>query len=242
MNRKSKELFCLIVLLNLGLVVYFMFFIYMKDNDEVSLVSNAINSVVEVFALDVEGNQLNGTGFVVNTEGYIITNKHVVFNSENQTLYTELKARFFDSDVYINLELISLSETDDLALLKLKVEDTYFDYLSFEDSSNILYGENIFCIGNIQGYGLSVIFGNVAAPKKEVIYNDSKIIAIQLDLDISPGVSGGPIINYNGDIIGIATFRLLNSSNEIIDGMNFALPSDRILKLLIDNEITYSMN
>ena len=213
------------------LVMGIMIYIFTQNNETIEKnIENNIKQVIEIITYDSDYNIISqGTGFFVNDEGYIITNKHLVY-SEN---YSEriVKGRTVFQDNYHDIELVDLSEEHDLALLRIINTDNIGDFnaVVFSDNTIIKYGSEIYTIGNTYGYGLSILTGVVSAPNRIITYQNKSIEAIQISIGIEAGNSGGPIYNRDGKVIGVATFRILDQYGNVINGMNFALPVNTVL-------------
>ena len=182
------------------------------------------------------------TGFLINNEGYVVTNAHVV-TIEDEDEYKDLeytsrdiRLNYADSDVTFKAELVDYDTSIDLAILKMDVSNienlqhvTFFnltDPTSEEyknsDAIKLYYGETAIAIGNANGYGMSVTKGIVSAPYR-LFKEDNKIIkAIQTDAAINSGNSGGPLCNSYGAVIGINSFKIVTQASE---ALGYAIPS-----------------
>jgi S1-C subfamily serine protease len=150
-----------------------------------------------------------GTGFIIDSEGYIVTNAHVLSGGHQVWAITSDQRTIEGS-------LIGYDETLDVALLK--ISGTY-DYLSLDDSNNIQVGEKVIAIGNPLGLQFSVSEGIVSAVHRAGVNNLD--IYIQTDAALNPGNSGGPLINKKGKVIGINNFKVGSS-----ESLGFALESN----------------
>ena len=182
------------------------------------------------------------TGFLINDEGYVVTNAHVV-TIEDEDEYKDLeytsrdiRLNYADSDVTFKAELVDYDTSIDLAILKMDVSNienlqhvTFFnltDPTSEEyknsDAIKLYYGETAIAIGNANGYGMSVTKGIVSAPYR-LFKEDNKIIkAIQTDAAINSGNSGGPLCNSYGAVTGINSFKIVTQASE---ALGYAIPS-----------------
>jgi len=156
-----------------------------------------------------------GTGFIINEEGYIVTNAHVLSGGRKiQAITSEQKL--------IDAIFIGYDSEFDIALLKIPG-----DYEAFElgDSDDIQIGEKVIAIGNPLGLQFSVSEGIVSAIHREGINGIEAYI--QTDAALNPGNSGGPLINKQGKVIGINNFKISDS-----ESLGFALESDYIKDLV----------
>jgi len=155
-----------------------------------------------------------GSGFIVSSEGYILTNAHVVKGAE------EIKIRLANGKTYA-AEIIGQDEKTDLALLKAK---TWFDFpqpVKLGDSNKLRVGDWVIAIGNPFGLDHTVTVGIVSA-KGRVIGAGPYDDFIQTDASINPGNSGGPLFNLEGEVIGINNLIYTTSGGNI--GIGFAVP------------------
>lgn len=197
------------------------------------------------------------TGFIINEDGYIITNAHVVTieNEENypdlKYLNYDIKVNYADSNVSFMAEVVSYDTELDLAILKLDVSNinelkyvTFFDLTDPEKEEyntssavKLNYGEIAIAIGNANGYGISVTQGIVSAPIRFFNDEDRIIKAIQTDAAINQGNSGGPLCNKYGYIIGVNSFKVVTSSSE---ALGYAIPSYVVIGYI--NEVSKQQN
>ncbi len=159
-----------------------------------------------------------GTGFVIDREGYILTNNHVVEGAE------KIRVRFQDDREY-NAVLVGRDPKTDIALIK--IEDNGgapkdLPYLGLGDSDKLEVGEWVVAIGNPFGLNHTVTAGIVSAKQRNIgsgPYDEY----IQTDASINPGNSGGPLINSEGEVIGINTAIFSGNAGGNI-GIGFAIP------------------
>ena len=168
-----------------------------------------------------------GSGVIVDPTGYIITNAHVVESAQRIRIVLPLPS----GDSALNLppigkahileaKLIGLHKESDLALLKVDAQD--LPTLPLSNGRNVKQGQLVFAIGSPEGLQNSVTMGVVSAvarqadPAKPMVY-------VQTDAPINPGNSGGPLVDLNGDVIGINTFILSQGGGS--EGLGFAIPA-----------------
>ena len=156
-----------------------------------------------------------GSGFIVDKEGTVITNNHVINNAEDIVVRVgekEYKAKIVGADPYM-----------DIAVLKIESKDT-FTPVKFGDSDKARVGDWVMAIGNPFGLGGTVTAGIISARNRDINltrYDDF----IQTDASINQGNSGGPLFNIDGDVVGINTAIIApNQSGSI--GIGFAIPSN----------------
>ena len=166
-----------------------------------------------------------GSGVVIDGKrGYILTNEHVVEN------VPEIKVILGDEREFL-AKLVGSDPDSDLAVLQIETKDN-LPSLEMGDSSNLMIGETVIAIGNPFGLAHTVTTGVISAVNRQVrtenrVYRDF----IQTDASINPGNSGGPLLNINGELIGINTAVYFQAN-----GIGFAIPitkAERIIKRLI---------
>src|SRR6202453_2225299 len=171
-----------------------------------------------------------GSGVIVDPDGYIITNAHVVKGAQRvRVILTPATAG--DSQVRASLGLgehsppadariIGIAPTIDLALLK--IEQKNLPAMSFADYTELKKGQLVLAFGSPEGLENSVSMGVVSAVARQAD-PDVPSVYIQTDAPINPGSSGGPLVDTNGDLVGINTFILTVSGGS--QGLGFAIPS-----------------
>ena len=168
-----------------------------------------------------------GSGFIVSNDGYIVTNYHVIKDA------TQITVTLNDDREYT----ASVKGTDsrtDLALLK--IEETDLNYLTFGDSDNLRVGEWVAATGNPFGMEATLTVGVVSAKGRQDVGIASYEDFIQTDAAINPGNSGGPLLNLQGEVIGVNTAILSRSGGYM--GIGLSIPSkmaEHVINQLMDN-------
>ena len=168
--------------------------------------------------------EVRGTGFLISTDGYILTNNHLVENAEKVTIYSLQEKEY-------KAEIIGTDPPTDLALLK--ITDKNLPYAALGDSALLKVGEWVLAIGNPLGFEHTVSAGIVSAKGRQLFqastapsYQDF----IQTDAAINRGNSGGPLVNMRGEVIGITSMIASPTGGSI--GIGFAIPSNLALKVV----------
>lgn len=156
-----------------------------------------------------------GSGFIISQDGYIVTNNHVVDGADKIFINFDGRGSKADS---VEAQLVGKDPETDIALLKIKV-DYDLPVLAFGDSDKIEVGEWVVAIGNPFGLSSTVTAGIVSA-KGRNIHAGPFDNFLQTDASINPGNSGGPLINMDGEVIGINTAIKADGQ-----GIGFAIPS-----------------
>jgi serine protease Do len=160
-----------------------------------------------------------GSGFIINREGYIVTNNHVVENA------SDIKVSLSDKEEY-DAKVIGRDPRTDVALIKIDAKKD-LQAVALGDSGKLRVGEWVMAIGNPFGLGHTVTTGIVSA-KGRIIGAGPYDDFIQTDASINPGNSGGPLFNMNGEVIGINTAIVATGQ-----GIGFAIPINVAKDLLI---------
>lgn len=168
-----------------------------------------------------------GSGAIIDPRGYLLTNAHVVEKASK--IYVALLGETREREA----ELVGMDVATDLAVIRLKV-DRPLPSLSMGRSDDLLLGETVIAIGNPLGLENSVTTGVISAPRRRLPDGEGGLaVFIQTDALINPGNSGGPLININGELIGINT-----AIAQQAQGIGFAIPVDvarRVARDLIEH-------
>ncbi|MCA9888398.1 MAG: trypsin-like peptidase domain-containing protein [Anaerolineae bacterium] len=203
---------------------------------EAQVFNQVSSSVVSITVYtSIGGGQ--GSGFVIDTEGHIVTNNHVVDGAEF------IEVEFIDGTLAEGT-IVGLDPDSDLAVIKVDLPAEKLHPLTFADSSALYIGQPVIAIGSPFGQEFTLTTGVVSATHRSIqgLTGFSVGEAIQTDAAINPGNSGGPLLNMNGEVIGVNSQILSNSNSS--SGVGFAIPSNltsRIAQLLInDGFVEYS--
>lgn len=168
-----------------------------------------------------------GSGVIISSDGYIITNNHVVANA------SEIQITLNDKKVY-KATLIGADENIDIALVKIEATD--LPYITFSDSDTIKVGEWVLAVGNPYNLTSTVTAGIVSAKGRDLSGNRKIESYIQTDAAVNPGNSGGALVNTRGELVGINT--AISSQTGSYIGYSFAVPSN-IAKKVVEDLIEY---
>ncbi len=163
-----------------------------------------------------------GSGFIISADGYIVTNNHVVEGADKVTVKLN-----DDKSAGLAATIVGTDEETDLALLKVE-SPTPLPVLSFGDSEAMEVGDWVVAIGNPFGLSNTVTAGILSAKGRDIHAGPFDNF-LQTDASINPGNSGGPLINMNGEVIGINTAISANGQ-----GIGFAIPSNLASKVIKD--------
>ena len=160
-----------------------------------------------------------GSGFIIDRKGYILTNNHVVENAQ-EIIVT------MSGDIKLSATLVGRDPASDLAVIRIPSEG--IDVVApLGDSDAVKVGQKAIAIGNPFGFGHTLTTGIVSALNRSIINSDNVQIdnLIQTDAAINPGNSGGPLLNSSGEVIGINTVIYTHSGG--YEGIGFAIPINR---------------
>jgi serine protease Do len=160
-----------------------------------------------------------GSGVIVDADGYIITNAHVIQGAHS--IRVKLNGNRPAKDSLFDAKLIGKDTQLDLALLKIPV--TGLKPLQLGNSQDLRQGEIVLAFGSPLGMENSVSMGIVSATARQLTDDDPRIF-IQTDAPINPGNSGGPLVDVRGRVVGINTFNFTKSGGS--EGIGFAIPSN----------------
>lgn len=182
-------------------------------------------SAAAVTAAAESGRRVNGmgTGVIIDARGYIVTNFHVIDGVR------EIHVTLANQEKYTAKSVARDLETD-LAIIKIDAPKP-LSVITVGNSSDLLLGESVIAIGNAFGYEHTVSLGIVSALHRAVQVNDAQYYQdlIQTDAPINPGNSGGPLLNIDGEMIGLNVAVRAGAQ-----GIGFAIPVDRVMTVLSD--------
>jgi S1-C subfamily serine protease len=179
---------------------------------------------------DIQLSPASGSGFIISSDGYVVTNHHVIEDAENmQVLFSDRRI--------LNAELKGADASTDIAVLK--IFDNNLKALSFTDSDKLQAGQIAIAIGNPLGLQYSVTAGVVSALGRTLRAKNGRLIddIIQTDAALNPGNSGGPLVNSSGNVIGVNTATIPSAQ-----GLCFAVSSNLASyiagKIIMEGKVT----
>jgi putative serine protease PepD len=205
------------------------------DSTAKSVYDDAKDAVAYISAQTGQGTA-TGTGFVVSSDGKIVTNEHVVDGA------TAVTVKLGTGGKEMTAQVLGADASKDLALLK--VDATNLHALSFGDSSSVQVGDNVYAIGNPYGLDHTLTSGIVSALNREIQAPDGTPIngAIQTDAALNPGNSGGPLLDADGKVIGVNS-QIASSGSSSGEagnvGIGFAIPA-KTVQAFVANPTTSS--
>ena len=180
------------------------------------IISSTLKRTVMIIALDDNYQPLGiGSGFLVGENGEIVTNYHVVEGASSAIVKFVNKEEKFEVS-----SILQISEEYDLAIIQIK---SSLSPLPLADDELTSIGDKIYAIGNPEGLEGTVSEGIISGFRKV----DDKFRLMQITAPVSPGSSGGPVINQKGQVIGIASASIMLGQN-----LNFAVPSQKLTEII----------
>lgn len=172
-----------------------------------------------------------GTAVIVDERGYAITNRHVIQQAGRISA-------FLAGGANVGVKVLFEDPSTDLAVLKLDGERSY-KAMPLGPSSDLMVGETVIAVGNPYGYANTVSRGIISALGREITIPGGETLRglIQTDAPINPGSSGGPLININGELIGVNV-----AMRDGAQGIAFAIPSETIKQVLSNNLSAKKLN
>lgn len=163
-----------------------------------------------------------GSGFIISSDGYIVTNYHVIKDAKTLTVITS------DSTEY-NATIIGYDHGNDFALIKINATD--LPAVKLGSSDDLIEGDQVVAIGNPLGELTNTLTWGIISGKDRDVATNTVISMLQTDAAINPGNSGGPLFNMKGEVIGITTAKVAGDN---IEGLNFAIPIDDVKEMITE--------
>jgi len=194
-------------------------------NKSISTLRNSLEKMFYGSSLGKQRVQIGfGSGVIVSSDGYIITNNHVINGA------SDIEITLNDKKSY-KAELIGTDVTNDIALVKIDAID--LPYITFGDSDNVRVGEWVLAVGNPYNLTATVTAGIISAKGRDLLSkNNTTESYIQTDAVVNSGNSGGALVNTHGELIGINT--MITSTTGSYIGYSFAVPSNIAKKVIED--------
>ena len=209
-----------------------------EEQQNIAVYKRALPSVVNItstaivccdFFLQPVPQQGQGSGFIVDNQGHILTNNHVIDNAQSVEVTLSNKKKF-------KATVIGVDHIHDLALLQIH-DAQNLQPATLADSTNLAVGQRVYAIGNPFGFSGTMTRGIISAIRSVQLPSGNRIEdAIQTDASVNPGNSGGPLLNSHGDVIGITTMIASNPNGgaDQSAGIGFAIPISTAKAVLED--------
>jgi S1-C subfamily serine protease len=214
-----------------------------EEQQNIAVYKRALPSVVNITSTQVAccdiffrpvPEQGQGSGFILDKQGHILTNNHVIDNAQMVEVTLSNKRKY-------KATVIGIDRNHDIALLQIH-DAPDLEPAVLADSTNLVVGQRVYAIGNPFGFSGTMTRGIISAIRSVATPSGNKIDdAIQTDASVNPGNSGGPLLNSRGEVIGITTMIASNPNNGNPDGgqsagIGFAIPINTAKAVLGDFE------
>ena len=205
--------------------------------DSRAMKSAPVKELVQTFGeavISIETPTGKGSGFIINDEGYAITNDHVIQGETRiSAILYQNSSRGLARHKIENVEIVALNPFFDLALLKLPAQkDLKLNHVVLGNLEDVNAGEGVFAVGNPLGLERSVSQGILSNRNRNI----SGQVYLQTDAAINPGNSGGPLFNLRGEVIGVTS---LGARADMADNLGFAIPVNYV-KDFLRNRVAFS--
>ena len=206
-----------------------------KAISDAAIYAAAVNSVVSINTTSQAGVNIfgqpvqaasSGSGFILSSDGYILTNYHVVQDASSVQVTT------YGGDTF-QAQVIGGDADYDIAVLKVSASGLQRAVLGNSDTLNV--GDRILAIGNPLGeLTFSLSGGMVSSVNRAINVSGTPFHMIQTDTSINPGNSGGPLLNTSGEVVGIVSAKYSSSNGKIVEGIGFAIPINDMRAMVQD--------
>ena len=191
----------------------------LKASPAVVNISSKKNNEGKLFN-NQSASEVIGSGIIISSDGYIITNLHVI----EGTRIVEVE---LDDGQIFPASLIGFDQRSDLAVIKINPANAVLNPIEVSNSSSVQVGDQVIAIGNAFGLGKTFTSGIISATGRD--YGNPYLELIQTDAAINPGNSGGALINHKGNLIGMNT-KIFSQTGSYA-GIGFALPANKLVEL-----------
>jgi len=221
----SKKISVVIVVLLISLWSTHAFSITEDEKNNISVYEKVADGVVNVTSIAIQMDfffnafptQGSGSGSIIDTKGYVLTNHHVVAEAQ------KLEVTLADGSKW-PAKLVGLDPDNDLAVIKIDTPREKLKVITMGDSKNLKIGQKVLAIGNPFGLQRTLTTGIISSLGRTIRSEVGTLIedVIQTDAAINPGNSGGPLLNSEGEIVGINSAIISPSGGSV--GIGFAIP------------------
>ena len=197
--------------------------------------ASTVNSVVSINTTATAGTNIfgqtvetasAGSGFIISSDGYIVTNYHVVKGA------TSVKVTLYSGDTY-DATVIGGDSDYDVAVIKINASG--LPAVTLGNSADVNVGDTVLAIGNPLGeLTFSMSQGFVSCCDRAIYVDGTPFNMIQVDASINPGNSGGPLVNLYGEVVGIVSAKYSSYSNTTVEGLGFAIPISDVRAIITD--------
>lgn len=235
----KKQITTLYIVVFLSIVISVTFAILcLLPNGELSanqIYTDSLKNVVELKAESESVGNSYGTAEIIDNQGRLVTNAHVVTYKSGEATreFEHYFIRFSTETDYREVNLIKYDVENDIALLQIiDITGLKLEPIKIGDNSSLEAGAKVYAIGNAANYGIGIFEGIVSNPLVNIDADGVKKSVIQADLTIAAGNSGGALIDANGMLVGITTFRTRDQAGNVIYGIVYSLPINIVMNFV----------
>lgn len=211
-----------IILIVFNIIFLIIFSINIFSKKEINIWEDTKDCVFETVLIQDEHVYAYATCFVIDKQGVVMTNKHVV-NVANTEIFVLIHNERYPAKVE------KMSDEYDIAIMSVNYDfDNSLEIIKY--NANI--GDIVYTIGNPNGIGLLLQQGIISGEKKNLLIEGKNYLVVQSSLALNEGNSGGPLLNKEGKVIGIISFRMKDKKGEVLDSISFCYSSDEIISFL----------
>ncbi|MDR2266442.1 MAG: trypsin-like peptidase domain-containing protein [Christensenellaceae bacterium] len=239
-KRSSIIIVSLIVLLAAVLIMFYA--VVIAKPSYAKIYQSVARQVVEVKAETGENIISYGSAVLINSDGYFISNAHVVTYTQmaTQIEFERYYIRFSFEDEYREVDLIAYDNDVDMSILKLKsMPDYKLKPIKIAKTDKLKVGNEVLAVGNGMNHGIGLTYGHISLARVNIEYDERMHNVIQCDLIINEGNSGGALVSNKGKLLGLTTFRVKDSKGNPIYGIAFCIPSEDVMNYLDTNGINW---
>lgn len=235
-NKNLAIWICIVLSLILSTVAIILHFIPLNtENNATTIYDECLYNVVEVKAVSESVGESYGTAEIINDSGTLVTNAHVVTYTRLSVVNTfdEYYIRFSYEDDYRMVSLEKYDSDLDIAILSINdITDINIVPIKTGDSDALKSGNTVYAVGNASNYGIGIFQGIISVPLVNIELDGLIRSVIQCDLTIAAGNSGGALLNADGELVGITTFRTKDTSGNVIYGIVYCIPINTVLEYI----------
>lgn len=224
MHAMIKRFFSVVIMLFVQLSFVAPAFSYSLEEMTTINVYEKVTPCIVVIDADISDGISSGTGVIIDKSGIILTSSHVIENT------SDINITLYNNEKYKAKLLAIMGENNDLALLKIDPKKS-LTTAKLGDSKRVKVGQKVLAIGNPFGFNGTLTTGIIS----RIDYERNKI---QTDAAINPGSSGGPLVNLDGEVIGINQSIYNPDNNKSNIGIGFAVPVNAAKRLIAEYQTT----
>lgn len=231
--QKKGILFFITLIVVMSIIL--LYFLEWNTPTSTSILKKSQSFVVELKSQTNDEYLVYGSAVIIDSNGTLISNAHMVTYKESGIFktYDNFEVRFAFEDSFHQVTLIKYDLDQDIAVLKIdKNININYKPAKIADNAKIKAGDKVYAIGNGMNHGISISQGIISLAQVNINYGGITRSVIQCDLTINEGNSGGALLDEQGRLIGIISFRIKDNQGNPVYGIAFSIPINLILTYL----------